>query len=121
MKGPKKVLVVDDEQIVRICCERTICSSDYELTTVSTPGEGLKLLQETPYDVVISDFKMPCMDGMEFIRHTRELSPNAKIILVTGFATDEARDQAISMGVLFLAKPFSPKELLGAIKEAEEK
>ena len=114
----KKVLVVDDEHVVRISCERSVCNTSYELTTVSTPGEGLKLLGKTPFDIVISDYKMPCMDGMEFIRQARELAPEAGIILVTGFATEEAMQQAADMGVRFLAKPFAPKELLEALDEA---
>ena len=118
MAQMKRLLVVDDEHVVRISCVRSIDPEEYEVTTVSTPGEGLKVMQDTTFDVVITDYKMPCMDGMEFIRHARELSPRARIILVTGFATEEAMSMAERMGVIFLAKPFSPRELKAVLDVA---
>jgi len=114
-----KLLVVDDEQIVRISCERSLSNTQYEITTAATPGEGLKLMEGTAFDIVITDYKMPCMDGMEFINEAKKITQNIRLILVTGFATQEAMDQARDMGALFLAKPFTPKELLEVLNQVQ--
>jgi CheY-like chemotaxis protein len=113
MPAKKRVLVVDDEKVVRLCCERTASASGIDLKTVDSPVEGLRLLKdEGGFDIVLSDLKMPGMDGLEFIRQARKIAPEAKLVLISGFATQEVQEQAEAMGVEFLAKPFGPEELL---------
>jgi CheY-like chemotaxis protein len=112
----KKVLVVDDEEIVRVSCLRTLAPQGYEVEAVRDGFEALKLLRDKPFDVIITDFKMPDMDGIEFIDMLRRTAPGARILLVTGYATDDVREQAEAMGASYLAKPFKPDELCEAIE-----
>ena len=107
------VLVVDDEAVIRKCCERTACSTEFDLKTVNSPEEGLRLIKdEGGFQTVLTDLKMPGMDGLEFIRQARIIAPEVRLVLISGFATDDVRAQAEAMGVEFLAKPFGPQDLL---------
>ncbi|HEB01646.1 MAG TPA: response regulator [Nitrospirae bacterium] len=123
MSGKIMVLVVDDEQVIRKCCERTASPTEFDLKAVHSPEEGLRLIKEEGgFEIVLTDLKMPGMDGMEFIRQARKLAPDVRLVLISGFATDEVRAQAREMGVEFLAKPFGPKELLEVLgRKSEEK
>lgn len=111
----KKVLIVDDEQIVRLCCQRTLKPRGYHVTGVTDGFEALALLKDRAYDIVITDLKMPDMDGIEFIDMLKRIAPEARILLVTGYSTEETREQAEAMGARYLPKPFSPSELCKAV------
>lgn len=112
-----RILVVDDEPIVRLSCSRTLCPKGYEVDLVTDGFEALGRLKEQAYDIIITDLKMPDMDGIEFIGMLKRTSPEAKVLMVTGFATDEAREQAEGMGARYLPKPFNPAELLSVVNE----
>ncbi len=115
------VLVVDDEEVIRKCCERTASPTEFDLKAVNSPEEGLRLIKEEGgFQTVLTDLKMPGMDGMEFIRQARMIAPEIRFVLISGFATDEVRERAKKMGVEFLAKPFGPKELLEVLGKQDE-
>lgn len=113
----KRVLVVDDEKIVQLSCMRSLESAGYDAEAVNDGVEGLARLQEQEFDYILTDLKMPNMDGLEFIQILRRTAPDAKIMLITGYATDEARETARSMGAGFLEKPFTPSMLIDALRE----
>jgi len=112
----RKILVVDDEEIVRLSCLRTLMPHGCEVETANDGYEALAILRDRSFDIIITDFKMPDMDGIEFIDMLRQTAPSARLLLVTGYATDEVREQAEAMGASYLAKPFSPQELCDAIE-----
>ena len=89
--GSPKVLVIDDEEISRISCDRILKRIGIETTKASSGREGLDLLVREPHDLVLVDLKMPEMDGMEVARRIREYDPNTVIIIITGYATIETR------------------------------
>jgi NADH-quinone oxidoreductase subunit E/NADP-reducing hydrogenase subunit HndA len=110
MKG--SILVVDDEPIVLKSCERVLGPEGYEVKTTTSPVEALSLLRDDSFDLVITDIKMPDMDGIEFIRQVREKSPDMNIVLITGYPSQESLKEALSMRILdYLPKPFSPSLL----------
>ena len=112
-----KILVVDDEHIVRLSCIKSLRPKGYEVESVNDGFEALQQLKTNSYDIVITDLTMPDMDGIEFIGMLRRTSPEAKILLVTGFATDAIKEQAETMGAHYLAKPFKPSALCEAVEE----
>ena len=112
----KKVLVVDDESIVQVSCKRILVPKGYTVEVVNDGFEALTLLRESPFEIIITDLKMPNMDGIEFMDMLRHTSPEARILLVTGYATSDTREMAESMGARYLAKPFKPEELLEAVE-----
>lgn len=115
MSNELSILVVDDENIVRLSCMRTLKPKGHHVESVTDGYEALSLLREKTFDIIITDLKMPNMNGIEFIAMLRQTTPDIKVLLVTGYATDEARDQAEAMGAHYLPKPFNPEELCQAI------
>jgi DNA-binding NtrC family response regulator len=119
MGEQKHILVIDDEEIVRISCQRALTPEGYTVDVAADGLEGLKLVKEKSYDLILTDLKMPNMDGMEVIENIRKTQPQAKIIVITGYSTIETAVKAIKMGAFnYIEKPFTPDGLLAAVKEA---
>lgn len=115
----KNVLVIDDEEIVRISCQRALGPEGFNVDVATDGAEGLELLRQKDYDVILTDLKMPNMDGMEVLEQISELRPGAKVIVITGYSTIETAVKAIKMGAYnYVEKPFTPDGLLEAVKEA---
>lgn len=113
------VLVIDDEEIVRISCVRALAPQGFEVDVAEDGLQGLSLLKGKRYDVVLTDLKMPNMDGMEVLENIRELRPEARVIVITGYSTVETAVKAIKMGAFnYVEKPFTPDGLLEAVREA---
>jgi len=107
MKGT--ILVVDDEPVVLKSCERILGPEGYSVRTTTSPVEALSLLEGDSFDLVITDIKMPEMDGIEFMRQVRKKSPDMNIVLITGYPSQESIKEALSLRIIdYLPKPFSP-------------
>lgn len=117
--GMKSVLVIDDEEIVRTCCVRSLKPLGYEVSAAADGVEGLKAFKDRGgYDVAIVDLKMPNMDSRELIAQIKLIKPDCRILIVTGYFTAEAQDAVASMGASgYLEKPFCPGGLMEAIKK----
>jgi DNA-binding NtrC family response regulator len=114
-----RILVVDDEEIVRISCRRILTPLGYTVETTPDGLQALELMKENKYDLILTDLKMPHMDGMEVMAEIRKREPDAKVIIVTGYSTIEVAVKAIKMGAYnYIEKPFSPEVLISAVKEA---
>lgn len=114
-----KILVIDDEEIVRISCKKCLTPEGYDVTLAGTGIEGMELTKENHYDLILTDLKMPDMDGMEFLMMIKETQPEAKVILITGYSTVEHAEEALRLGASnYVEKPFTPDILIAAVKEA---
>src|SRR3990172_11649272 len=114
-----KVLVIDDEEIVRKSCKKCLTPEGYEVDVAPNAMEGLSLAEANRYDLILTDLKMPDMDGMEFLIKVRESQPEAKVIMITGYSTVEYAVKAIRSGAYnYIEKPFTPDALITAVKEA---
>jgi CheY-like chemotaxis protein len=113
----KRILVIDDEEIVRVCCERVLVPMGYEVDIVSNGIDGLKMLHKKKYDVVFTDMKMPDMDGHEVVLNVRRLSPGTRVVVVTGYCTEEMREEVDQLGAdYYIEKPFCPEGLVKALE-----
>lgn len=104
----ERILVIDDEldmlMLIRMIIED---STDYEVETTNNPSEGLKVLAERDYDLVITDLKMPGMDGLEVSEELWKIRPDIPVIIITAYGSPEAADEALKKGVAdFITKPF---------------
>lgn len=116
-----RILVIDDEEIVRLSCKKCLVPEGYEVETASNGVEGLRLAQAGQYDLILTDLKMPDMDGMEFLAAVKGPQPQAKVIMITGYSTVEHAVRAIKLGAHnYLEKPFTPDALLSAVRDALE-
>ncbi|HVZ73271.1 MAG TPA: HD domain-containing phosphohydrolase [Polyangia bacterium] len=119
-----RVLYVDDEpNLCRAFARLFFDDARVAVTTVSAPEEALAHLRAQPYDVVVSDLRMPGMSGLELLAATRRALPNARRLLVSGYADFESALDAINeVGVdRLLTKPWQNEEIRGAVLAAAER
>jgi len=108
--------------IVCESCKRILEEEEYEVDTALSGKEALEKMKENPYDIVITDLKMPEIDGMEVLRTFRREYPDAIVIMITGFSTVETAVEAMKLGAFdYIPKPFTPDEVSIIVKKAIEK
>ncbi|MFO0751972.1 MAG: response regulator [Thermodesulfovibrionales bacterium] len=116
-----KVLIIDDEEIVRISCRRILVPEGYAVETVKSAEEGFALLAGERFDIVLTDLKMPDVDGIEVLRRVKKDWPEVEVIMITGYQTINTAVQAIKLGAFdYLEKPFTPDGIVSAIERAME-
>ena len=118
----EQLLVVDDEpNMLRLLKTILMDKTGYEVTTTNNPLEVSKLLQEKAYDLVVSDLKMPLVDGMDLIDIIKKIDPLLPIIIITAYGTLETAEEAVQKGAYdFITKPFRKETILITIKRALE-
>lgn len=116
------ILIVDDEQSYRQLLSLVFEGDGHTIRTASNGREALALLQSEPADVVISDVRMPDMDGIEMLSSVRETQPDLGVVLMTAFASVETAREAFKLGADdFIQKPFDVEELKLIVKKTLEK
>jgi DNA-binding NtrC family response regulator len=114
------ILAVDDEpdmlSLVKMIIEGY---SDHQVTTTNNPMEVAELLTKEPFDLIITDLKMPGMDGMELLELAKKHDKDALILMVTAFGSLESAEEAVAKGAFdYISKPFRKETLLIAIDKA---
>ena len=119
---PERILVVDDEpNMLRLLKTILMDKTGYEVTTTNNPLEVSKILQGDRYHVVISDLKMPLVDGMDLIEIIRKIDQTLPIIISTAYGTIETAEEAVQKGAYdFITKPFRKETILITIRRALE-
>ncbi|MDQ3132987.1 MAG: sigma-54 dependent transcriptional regulator [Acidobacteriota bacterium] len=116
------LLIVDDEQSYRQLLTLVFEGDGHHIRTAANGREALTMLEEEPADVIISDVKMPDMDGIELLRAVREFLPDTGVVLMTAFASVETARNAFKLGADdFIQKPFDVDELKIIVKKALDK
>jgi len=112
------ILVVDDEEMVRVSTARMLERRGFRVITAATPREALDILRaDVPLDLLISDIVMPDIYGTDLILQARALRPGLPALLISGFADQQnARHGPIPEGVPFLPKPFDLGDLLAQVR-----
>ena len=119
MSTATKVLVVDDEQVVLDSVRLHLKRENYEIQTVLSAKEALKILEAGEAQVVITDLMMPEMNGLELLEWVRKSTPEVPVIMITGYATMKTALQALRKGAFdYIAKPFTRAELQGVVARA---
>jgi CheY-like chemotaxis protein/glycine cleavage system H lipoate-binding protein len=121
MKRKINILVIDDEQIILDSIEKHLRKENYSVYTALSASEAQRLMEETRFDIYLTDLMMPDIDGMEFMRMVKTDQPRVPVIMITGYATINTALQAKQLGAFdYIAKPFTKKELMGVIRRAAE-
>ena len=114
-----RIMIVDDEPIVGKRLGPALEKNGFEVETYLDPGQALIRLKERDFDIVVTDFRMEELDGIQVLTHVMESCPDTRVILITGYATVEVAREALVKGAFdFIAKPFKPKELRAVINKA---
>ena len=121
-KERERILIVDDSPATLEMLERNLRSVGYEVLAAPGVAEAIRLLDDTPTDLVITDYKMPETSGMDLIRYVRENLKNTEVMMITGYATVDGAVDAVKAGAEeYLTKPFTDEELFSAVKRALDK
>ena len=118
----EQLLAVDDEpNMLRLLKTILMDKTGYEVTTTNNPLEVSKMLQEKHFDLVVTDLKMPLVDGMDLIDIIKKIDPQIPIIIITAYGTMETAEEAVQKGAYdFITKPFRKETILITIKRALE-
>ena len=117
-----RILVIDDEldmlMLLRMIIED---NTDYEVETTNSPSEGIKLVRQKGFDLVITDLKMPGLDGLELCQEFKEIKPDLPVIMITAYGSPETAGAALRQGVAdFISKPFRKDSILFTIRRVLE-
>ena len=114
-----RVLVVDDDPSVRDLLAKTLALAEYDVDISPDGRTALERLRIIPYDLLITDLRMPGVDGLSVIREARRLKADIPVIIVTGFSTEASAIEAVNLGVSgYLTKPFRVPRVLAAASKA---
>jgi len=110
--GGGRILLVEDEDPVRVVAERALTRQGYQVTSARDGEEGLELVQSGGrFDLVVSDVVMPTMDGPAMARHIREIAPDLPVLFMSGYAEEQLRKEIGIANAWFMPKPFSVQQL----------
>ena len=122
--GNETILVVDDDEDILELIERHLSNKGYEVITAYDGEQALPLLDKVKFDLVITDLKMPKIDGMEILRRVKEVDPTIEVVILTGHGTMDSVIEALRDGGAFdyLQKPlYNIKQLSFVTKKALER
>jgi len=116
------ILVVDDSLDTLELLQRNLESKGYQVFTAPGAIEAIKILESTPMDLVITDLKMPKVNGLNLVRHIQENFKDTEVMMITGYPSIEGAVEAVKTGAEeYLAKPFTDEELFSAVKRVLDK
>ena len=117
-----RILIIDDEPDMLVMLEMLITDkTTHEVVTTNNPFEIEELLAKYEFNLVITDLKMPMLDGIEVLELVKKSDADIPVIVITAFGTLEAAEEAVHRGAYdFITKPFRKEQILVAIERALE-
>jgi CheY-like chemotaxis protein/predicted regulator of Ras-like GTPase activity (Roadblock/LC7/MglB family) len=122
--GPKRVLVVDDDKNISMMLQRTLqtLGPEYHIITVEDAVSAINLIEKEPFDLILTDYMMPVMTGVDLALAVRRISPDTQVVLMTAYGTARLRDTSKFLGIdEFLDKPFELNTIRDIVKQAIER
>ena len=112
MKSRARVLVIDDEHLMRNLVRGILVKEGYSVATASGPPDALQKLDSSRFDIIITDLRMPEVDGFSFIAQLKERYPGTCLIVMTGFGDADTADDVRARGAdEYITKPFNEREI----------
>jgi CheY-like chemotaxis protein len=119
MNEKANILIVDDEEVVRLSHLRSLEGTDCNAQAAGDGQEALTIMEQHPADVVLLDLRMPDLDGMSVLKTIKERWPDSEVVVITGYPSLESAKQAVQLGAFnYLAKPLGPADVLKAANDA---
>ena len=114
-----KTLIVEDEPDLLETCVRLLRQVGHSCLTARSGGEAIALIDTEHPDLVVTDLRLPTLNGLAVTRYARRTSPPVPVVLITGYTSTQAKQEAQAAGaIVFLPKPFSAAEFMGAVNRA---
>ena len=118
----EKILIIDDNNDICLLLERFLTKQGYKTASVQRGDDGLVLLRKETFELVICDFKLPDIDGLEMLRRIKVMHPTTAVIIITGYSDVRMAVQTVKHGAYdYVTKPLYPDEILYTIKAALER
>lgn len=116
------ILVVDDEGAIRYSISKTLQRVGYQVHTAENGEKALEMMEHQPYDVVLTDIRMPGLTGVELLSRIKEQAPDAVVILLTGYASLETAIESLRLGAHdYLVKPSSSQDIRNSVAQGLER
>ncbi len=110
-----KVLVIDDEELIRLLFEETLGKLGYKVVIAKNGSEGLELIKQRDFDLLFLDLKIPGMDGAEIFRQVKTIKPNLPVVIITGYPNSDMMNRALAHGPFgIMKKPFTDVDIATA-------
>ena len=114
------ILLAEDDDAMRVYLERALVNAGYAVDTVDRGTEAVPLLESRTYDLLLSDIVMPEMDGIELAQRCNEISPDTKVMFITGFAAVTLKASREQPHAKVLSKPFHLRDLVLEVERVLE-
>jgi formate/nitrite transporter len=115
----KRMLVIDDESVVLSSCQRIFKAEGFEVVTTESPRQALELASASKFDVILCDWRMPELDGLDLVEMLDKRSPDSAVLMITGFPSVDRATEVMKRGAIdYVAKPFTPEEITTAVQKA---
>ena len=117
---PSRILLAEDDQAMRVYLERALTKAGYAVDSVDRGTDALPLLEGANYDLLLSDIVMPEMDGIELAQRCNDISPDTKVMFITGFAAVTLKASREQPHAKVLSKPFHLRDLVLEVERVLE-
>jgi len=119
MNDKANILIVDDEEVVRLSHLRSLAGTDCNARTAGDGTEAISVMEQHPFDVVLLDLRMPGLDGMDVLKTIKQRWPDSEVIVITGYPSLDTAKEAVRLGAFnYLTKPLGPDEVIKAANDA---
>ena len=119
MSTNAKILVVDDEEVVRRSYVRSLAGTHCKVDVASNGPDALQVMGQQPFDVILLDLMMPGMNGMAVLKTIKQKWPESEVVIITGYPAVETAKEAVALGAFdYLAKPAGPDDIINAANGA---
>ena len=113
------ILIVDDEEVVRLSHLRCLLGTDCNTQVAQNGNEAIRVMEQHPFDVILLDLRMPDLNGLDVLKVIKERWPTSEVIIITGYPSIESAKEAVRLGAYnYLAKPLEPNQIIKAANDA---
>jgi DNA-binding NtrC family response regulator len=113
MQNKKRILIVDDDETVRLSYRRSLADSPWDVAAVQNGEEALQSMQSNPFDVVLLDVRMPGSDGISVLGTMKRKWPDSEVVIITGYPSLDGAVTAVRLGASnYVVKPVGPQEIV---------
>jgi CheY-like chemotaxis protein len=118
MEKKGKILVLDDDPVVTLSCKRILGAEGYNIITTSRGEDAIKKVSNEEFDLLISDVRLPDINGITVLRETKIVQPKLDVVIITGYPTLEDAKESVKLGAFeFIEKPFTPEFMLNVARK----